>query len=107
MDLEDFLEPEVAITAVVTAAIFSPRARKLIRRGAVYGLAGLLMARDAVASFATGVRQGAQEVGASAVHTAQHAASQAKAEASAAETSATNVTHRKVASKASAEGAGG
>ncbi len=59
MALEDFLEPEVAVTAVVTAAIFSPRARKLIRRGAVYGMAGLLIAGDAVASFANSVKQGA------------------------------------------------
>lgn len=107
MALEDFLEPEVAVTAVVTAAIFSPRARKLIRRGAVYGMAGLLIAGDAVASFANSVKQGAQEVGASTAHTAQHARDQAKAEASGAEISAENVSHRKAAQKASTEGTGG
>jgi membrane protease subunit (stomatin/prohibitin family) len=107
MDPEDFFEPEVAITAVVTAAIFSPRARKLIRRGAVYGMAGLLIAGDAIASFANSVRQGAQEAGASTARTAQHAASQAKAEASAAETSAANVIHRKAPPRVSAEGTGG
>lgn len=106
MALEDFLEPEVAVTAVVTAAIFSPRARKLIRRGAVYGMAGLLIAGDAVASFANSVKRGAQEVGASTAQTAQHAMDQAKAEASGAETSAENVTPRKAAQKASTEGTG-
>ena len=50
MDPEDFLAPEVGITAAVVAAIFSPRARKLIRQGAVYGMAGLLVAGDAIAS---------------------------------------------------------
>ena len=107
MDPEDFFEPEVAITAVVTAAIFSPRGRKLIRRGAVYGMAGLLMAGDAIASFTNSVRQGVKEAGASTAHTAQYAAGQAKAEASAADTSAANVTHRKVSPKASAEATGG
>ena len=106
MDTEDFFEPEVAITAGVTEAIFSPRARKLIRRGAVYGMAGLLMAGDAIASFASSVRQGVKEAQASTAHTAKPPAEQAQAEASAAEPSAANVTHWKVAPKASAEGTG-
>jgi hypothetical protein len=62
MDLEDFLEPEVAVTAVVAAAVFSPGARKLLRRGLVYGTAGALMAGDAVTSFARRVGQGARQV---------------------------------------------
>ncbi|MBV8695926.1 MAG: hypothetical protein JO125_01920 [Chloroflexi bacterium] len=61
MALEDYLEPEVAVTAVVTAVIFSPRARRLIRRGLVYGTAGLLIAGDAITSFARNVGQGMQE----------------------------------------------
>jgi hypothetical protein len=32
MALEDYLEPEIGVTAVVTAAIFSPTARSWIRR---------------------------------------------------------------------------
>jgi len=61
MDLEDFLEPEVAVTAVVAAAVFSPGARKLLRRGLVYGTAGALIAGDAVTSFARRVGQGASQ----------------------------------------------
>ncbi len=62
MEFEDFLEPEVGIAAAVVAAIASPRVRKLLRRGAVYGVAGVLMAGDAVTSLAKGVRDGAQNV---------------------------------------------
>ncbi len=79
MDLEDYMEPEVAVTAVVTAAIFSPRARRVIRRGLVYGMAGALIAGDAIASFARSVGQGVQEAGASATSAAQkNAADQTK-----------------------------
>lgn len=63
MALEDYLEPEVAVAAVVAAAVFSPRSRKLLRRGAVYGMAGALKVGDAVATFTHGLRQGVQEAG--------------------------------------------
>ena len=62
MDFEDFLEPEVGIAAAVVAAIASPQVRNVLRRGAVYGLTGVLLAGDAVSSFAKGVGQGAQNV---------------------------------------------
>jgi hypothetical protein len=62
MALEDYLEPEVAVAAVVTAAVFSPRARKFLRRGAVYGMAGILKAGDLATGFAGSIRQGAQEI---------------------------------------------
>jgi uncharacterized protein (DUF1786 family) len=79
MDFEDFLQPEVGITAVVVAAAASPRVRKVVRRGAVLGLAGLFMAGDAAMSFARNVGQGAQQAAANAAATAQdgqrHAAS--------------------------------
>jgi hypothetical protein len=71
MALEDFMEPEVAVTAAVTAVVFSPKGRKLLRRGAVYGLAGLLVVGDALSSVARGVGQGAQKVGASAAQAAR------------------------------------
>lgn len=58
MELEDFLEPEIAVTAVVAAAIFSPGARKILRRGLVYGTAGALIAGDAVTTFARRIGQG-------------------------------------------------
>jgi hypothetical protein len=64
MEFEDFLEPEIAITATVAAALFSPRGRNWLRRGIVYGTAGVLMAGDAVTSFVRSVGQGAQKAGA-------------------------------------------
>ena len=52
MAIEDYIEPEVAVAVAVTAAICSPQVRGILRKGAVYGLAGLMMASDAVAGFA-------------------------------------------------------
>ena len=66
MALEDFVEPEVGIAVAVTAAMTSPKVRGALRRGAVYGLAGLLKAGDAVSTVARGVRRGTQEAVASA-----------------------------------------
>ena len=62
MELDDFLEPEVAVTAAVAAAIFSPGARKLLRRGLVYGTAGALIAGDAITSFTRRIAGGARQV---------------------------------------------
>lgn len=81
MALEDYMEPEVAVTAAVTAAIFSPPVRRVVRRGLVYGMAGILIAGDAITSFARSVGQGVQEAGASAANAAQNTMNQAKAEA--------------------------
>jgi hypothetical protein len=61
MEIQDFAEPEIAITAAVAAAIFSPRARKVARKGLVYGMAGILAAGDAVNTFAHSVGQGIQQ----------------------------------------------
>ena len=58
MELEDYLQPEIAVTAAVAAAIFSPRVRKLLRRGAVYGTAGVLIAGDTITSFVRSMGQG-------------------------------------------------
>ncbi len=60
MALDDYVESEVAIAAAVAAAVFSPRVRGVLRKGAVYGVAGVLVAGDAVGSFARGVGRGAQ-----------------------------------------------
>jgi hypothetical protein len=62
MDFDNFFEPEVGIAAVVAAAIFSPRARKAIRRGLVYGTAGVLIAGDAITSFSKNVSQNMQQM---------------------------------------------
>lgn len=60
MKAEDFAEPEIAVTAAVTAALFSPGVRRLIRKGLIYGMAGILTAGDTLASFAKGVTHGVQ-----------------------------------------------
>jgi len=78
MALDDYLEPEVAIAVAVTAAVASPPVRKALRKGAVYGLAGLMMARDKLASMASNVSEAARKTTAAA---AQAAAPQEHAEA--------------------------
>jgi len=60
MEFEDFVQPEVGVTAAVVAVIASPQVRKVVRRGAVLGLAGILMAGDAVTAFGRGLSRGAQ-----------------------------------------------
>ena len=64
MELEDFTEPEVLTAVALVAIAASPAARRVVRRGAVYGLAGLMIAADAVRSVATGVAQGARSLAA-------------------------------------------
>lgn len=65
MDLDDFVEPEVGLAVAVTAAVatvaMSSTVRGWLRKGAVYSLAGVLMAKDRVTDFARNVRQGARE----------------------------------------------
>lgn len=73
MDFEDFLEPEVGVAAAVVAVVASPQVRKVVRRGAVLGLAGVLMAGDAVTSFARGLSHGAQQAANGAAQTNGHA----------------------------------
>ena len=58
MALEDYLDTEVAIAVTATAVALSPGARRVLRRGAVYGLAGVLKATDLVTAAARGVAQG-------------------------------------------------
>jgi hypothetical protein len=77
MAIDDFLESEVAVAVAATAAVLSPRVRGVLRSGAVYGLAGALIAGDGVASVARGAGRGARETAASAGGVAQGAASAA------------------------------
>jgi hypothetical protein len=79
MDVEDFLEPEIAVAATVTAAVTSPQVRKALRTGAVYGLAGLLAAGDAITTFSRSVGRGVQQASTTAANGAQQATSEAKA----------------------------
>jgi hypothetical protein len=64
MELEDYLEPEIAVTAAITAALFSPRGRQILRRGVVYSIAGVMVAGDAITSFARNIGQGFRQRGA-------------------------------------------
>ncbi|HEY8286263.1 MAG TPA: hypothetical protein VIJ28_17900 [Chloroflexota bacterium] len=73
MAIEDFADPEVAVAIALTAAVASPRARKVMRRGAVLGMAGVLMAGDALGSFARGAGRGMQQGLASAADLAGEA----------------------------------
>ena len=77
MALEDYLESEVVVAVAATAAVLSPRVRGVLRRGAVYGLAGVLMAGDAVSSAARNVTPAVQQAAATAAGTVQGAAQQA------------------------------
>jgi hypothetical protein len=79
MALEDYLESEVVVAVAATAAILSPRARKVLRRGAVYGVAGALMAGDAVSSVVRSAAPGAQQAAASAASVVEDAAQRARA----------------------------
>jgi len=70
MALEDFVDSEVGIAIAATAVALSPQVRGVVRKGLVYGLAGALMAGDALGSLARGVGRGAS---ASATATAARA----------------------------------
>ena len=79
MALEDYLESEVVVAVAATATLLSPRARKVLRRGAVYGVAGALMAGDAVSSAVRNAAPGVQQAAASAASVVEDAAQRARA----------------------------
>lgn len=60
MAVDDYLEPEVGVAAAATAALLSPRVRGVMRKGLVYGTAGVMTAGDAVLSVAKGAGKGVQ-----------------------------------------------
>jgi hypothetical protein len=62
MALEDFAESEVVVAVAVTAAVASPPVRRALRKGLVYGLAGLLKLGDTVTAAARGVAQQARHL---------------------------------------------
>jgi len=94
MALEDYMEPEIAVTAAVTAAVFSPRGRRVIRRSAVYGLAGIIAVGDAISSFSRNIRNGIQEASNAAVQATRRTVEEAKAGAAeAAEQAHTHPSH--------------
>lgn len=67
---------KMAAVAVVTATVFSPQLRGMLRRGAVRGVAGVLVFGDAISSFARSVGRGIQEANSSAAEATQNPASQ-------------------------------
>lgn len=106
MEPEDFLEPEIAVTAAVVAAVCSPRLRRFLRRGLVYGTAGALIAGNTIASFAKNVSKGAKQAGASMAQATQEGARQARETASTAQAESSSSVprnHRAATSKTSRE----
>ena len=69
MALDDFLDSEVAVAVAATAVALSPRARRVLRRGAVYGVAGALKAGDVLTAAARGVASGVSSQGEAAAAT--------------------------------------
>jgi hypothetical protein len=57
MEMEDFGEGPVGVAVAASAVVFSPQVRRALRRGLVYGVAGVLTAGDAVTGFVRGVRR--------------------------------------------------
>ena len=53
-----FFQREVGLAIAATAAALSPKARRVARQGAVYGLAGAMKAADVVAAAARGAQEG-------------------------------------------------
>ena len=102
MALEDFLDSEVAVAVAATAALASPRVRGVLRRGAVYGLAGLMTAGDTISSFAHGVANGAQQTASAAATRVRETAPQPQGAAEGEERRRTRRTR-----EATAEGEGG
>lgn len=61
MGLDDYVNAETGLMSAATAAAVSPRARELLRRGVVYGLAGAMRAGDVVVAATRGAVRGARE----------------------------------------------
>ncbi len=61
MAVEDFMESEVAVAVAVTVAVLSPRVRGVLRRGLVYGVAGVLKAGDTLSSVIQSAAATAQQ----------------------------------------------
>jgi hypothetical protein len=63
MALEDWLESQVAVAVAATTVALSPKARRVLRRGAVYAVAGALKATDLATAAARGVAEGVSSSG--------------------------------------------
>lgn len=81
MALDDFVNPEVGLAVAATALVTSPQARAVMRRGLVYGLAGIFRLGDSVSSAARGVAEGAQQAASSTGSVVQEASTEARGSA--------------------------
>jgi hypothetical protein len=57
MEAEDFVDERVGLVVAAHAVAFLPPVRRVLRRGLVYGVAGVIGAGDLVAGFMRGVRR--------------------------------------------------
>jgi hypothetical protein len=78
MALEDFMDSEVGIAVAATAVVLSPQVRGFLRRGAVYGLAGLMKAGDTLGTAARGVAGEVQQAANSGAAAVQDTAAEAR-----------------------------
>ena len=81
MALEDFVEPEVGIAIAATALVASPQARNFVRRGLVYGLAGVFKLGDALSAGARDMAQSAQSAAQSTGSAMENMTTEARSEA--------------------------
>lgn len=61
MGVDDYVDGEVGTAVAATAVLFSARARGLLRRAAVYGVAGGIKAVDIVTGAGRGLVRGVSE----------------------------------------------
>lgn len=78
MAVEDFVSPEVGIAVAATALATSPQVRNTVRRGLVYGLAGVLRLGDAVSGAAKGAASTAQNAAANTGEVVQQTTTEAR-----------------------------
>jgi hypothetical protein len=58
MAADDYIDEKVGVAVAASAAVFSPKVRNLLHRGAVVGVSGVLIATDMVAGFLRGLWNG-------------------------------------------------
>lgn len=58
MAVDDYMDSNVAVAVAATTAALSPPVRKVLHRGAVYGVTGVLMLGDLISGFGRGMGRG-------------------------------------------------
>jgi hypothetical protein len=77
MEMDDLMSGESAVVAAAVAAVASPGVRRVVRRGAVYGVAGIIKAADAVSAAVRGAAGGVKDAAQSQGGVGETAATQA------------------------------